>query len=316
MYHGQVASVRQLTSPPHGGAIAPAGLSAPAADSGAAVRWWQWPTVLSLDAPLVTVIWQRLFAADTGAHLAWYHSAIVGASVWMVYAADRWLEGWRVEPSRLATPRHRFYHRHRTGAAVIWCGVFAAAVVLSFARLSARELTAGVALLVPVLAYLLSHQLVHRTSRGRVPKEVCVAGLITAGAALFPLVDASVQLLPLADAAVWFFLLVLANCALIGGWEQHVDRAHEQESIVRNHPSWAWPVRMFPWGLASAALLLLVTSAGGAATVRASAAASAVLLGLLDRWEPRLGWEASRLLADVALMTPVVWLVVSSWPGH
>jgi hypothetical protein len=279
------------------------------APSSARVRWWQWPTVLSLDAPLVTVVWQRLFAVDTGAHLAWHHSVIVGASVWLAYAADRWLEGWRVEPSRLATPRHRFYHRHRRATAVIWSLVLVLTVGLSLARLTAREIVAGLVLLGPTLAYLLSHQLVHRTARWRAPKELCIAGLITAGAALFPAMDARVRLDHLADAAGWFFLLVFANCALISAWEQHVDRAHGQDSIVQNHPGLIPAVRALPWVLAAGALVLLASGQDGAVAVRASAAATAGLFGVLDWSQPRLGWEASRILADAALLTPLVWLV-------
>lgn len=269
--------------------------------------------MLSLDAPVVTVVWQRLFAIDTGARLAWYHSVIVGASVWLAYAADRWLEGWRVEPARLATPRHRFYYRHRYPTAVVWSVVLGCTVGFSLARLSPRELAAGFLLLVPTLAYLLSHQFVHRHARWRVPKELCVAALITAGAALFPAMDARVRLDHLADAALWCFLLVLANCALIATWEQHVDRAHGQDSIVQRHPAWLPAVRAFPWVLAAVACLLLVNGHDGAVAVRASAAASAVLFGLFDRVQPRLGWNASRLLADAALLTPLVWLARAVW---
>jgi hypothetical protein len=283
------------------------------ARSPADVRWWQWPTVLSLDAPVVTVVWQRLFAVDTGAHLAWYHTVIVGASVWMAYAADRWLESWRVEPARLATPRHLFSYRHRRATAIGWSVALVCAIGLSLARLSTRELVAGVLLLVPTLAYVLSHQFVHRHARWRAPKELCVAGLITAAAALFPALDARVRLDHLADAAVWCFLLVVANCALIATWEQHVDRTHGQDSIVQRYPAWLPAVRAFPWVLAVAACALLVSGHDGAVVVRTSAAASALLFGLFDRMQPRLGWNASRLLADAALLTPLVWLAGAVW---
>ena len=274
----------------------------------ATVRWWQWPTVLSLDAPLVTVAWQRLMAVESGVRLAWYHSAIIGASVWLAYAADRWIEGVRVPAARLVTKRHRFYNDHRRATAGVWLVVLAAAVGLSVLRLSARELAVGAALLVPTLAYLLSHQLVHRSWPWRAPKEICVAGLVAAGAALFPFADASSRPLRLADATAWFFVLVFVNCALIARWEQAVDRAHGQDSIVRGHEAIAPFVRAMPWALAAAAVLLLATGRGGALGVRAAAAASALLLGSIDISEPRLGWEASRVLADLALLTPFLFL--------
>ncbi len=283
-------------------------LPRPAGGTRATLRWWQWPTVLSLDAPLVTVAWQRLIAGEAGVRLAWYHSVIVGASVWLAYAADRWLEGLRVPPARFATERHRFYHHHRRATAIVWGMVLVATVALSVMRLSARELAAGGALLVPTLAYLLSHQLVHRTWPGRAPKELCVAALVAAAAALFPFADAPSNPLHLVDAAIWFCLLALANCALISRWEQDVDRLHGQDSLVRSHGAIAPLVRAMPWALAVAAALLLAAGRGGAVGVRTAAATSALLLGVIDRSEPRLGWQASRVLADLSLLTPFLFL--------
>jgi hypothetical protein len=45
--------------------------------------WWQWATVLSLDAPAVAVVWQWLYAHTTGVSLFWFHHAILGAAVWL-----------------------------------------------------------------------------------------------------------------------------------------------------------------------------------------------------------------------------------------
>ena len=41
------------------------------------------------------------------------------------------------------------------------------------------------------------------------------------------------------------------------------------------------------------------------------AGASALLLAAVDRAQPRIGWQAARVLSDVALMSPVVPLI---WP--
>jgi hypothetical protein len=40
--------------------------------------------------------------------------------------------------------------------------------------------------------------------------------------------------------------------------------------------------------------------------------ASAVLLALVDRLERRAGWKIARVLADVALLTPIVPLLMWS----
>ncbi len=274
------------------------------------IAWWRWPTILSLDAPLVTLAWESLFAREAEARLAWHHYVIIGATVWLAYAADRWLESWRVPADRLVTPRHQFYYRHAGATAIVWLLVLAGAVGLSLLRLTLREWGAGLVLAVPAIAYVLSHQLVHRHHPWRVPKEVCVAALLTAGAGLFPAVDARTGWGGLLEAAGWFFALAFTNCALISAWERQVDREHGQESIVRSHPRWLPAVRGLPWlWLGAAGVLLLATPAGSATAARECAALSAGLLGLVDRLQPRLGWAASRVLADAVLLTPAAWLV-------
>ncbi|MGA3008003.1 MAG: hypothetical protein ABSE59_08950, partial [Opitutaceae bacterium] len=49
-------------------------------------QWWQWLTVLSLDAPAVAVSWQWLLARGAHAPLAWHHAFILGTAAWLVYA--------------------------------------------------------------------------------------------------------------------------------------------------------------------------------------------------------------------------------------
>ncbi len=275
------------------------------------VSWWQWFTVLSLDAPAVTVAWEWLFAHEAGARLHWWHYVIVGLSVWMAYAADRWLESRRIPAERLVTARHRFYHRHQRSAGIAWVALLITTVALSFARLRSRELIWGLLLLLPTLAYVLSHQFIHRHRRWRVPKELCIALLVTAGAALFPAADARADPARLAEGAAWFFALALSNCALISVWEQAVDRQQDQDSLMRHHPSWSPAVRAFPWVLAALAVALLATRVPGPSLLRGCAAASAGLLGVLDRAQPRLGRAAAHALADAVLFTPALGLLLT-----
>lgn len=272
------------------------------------VSWWRWPTVVSLDAPLVTMAWEWLFAREAGARLTWPHYAIVGATIWLAYAADRWFESWRVPPDRLITLRHRFHFRHQGAVAVAWIVVLAGAVTLSVFGLTWREWAAGLCLALPAVAYVLSHQLVHRDLPWRVPKELCIAALLTAGAALFPWVDARTAVGGLVTAAAWFLVLAFTNCALISLWERTVDREHGQDSLVRNHPAWAPSIRALPWlSLVFCGFLLLTKHLGSTGTL-VCVAVSAGLLGIIDRLESRLGWAGARLLADAALLTPAAWL--------
>ena len=272
------------------------------------VRWWQWPTVLSLDAPAVALAWQALLSETAHVSLGWAEPTVLGSSVWLAYAADRWIEGWRLEPGQIQTQRHAFYHHARWPIALVWLVVFAGAVTVAFTRLSAREIEWGFAVLTAVLAYLLSHQLIHRLNRWRAPKEVCVAGLLTAGVVLFIAAKDAAELPSLAAPLTLFALLCFANCVLISVWESEVDAHHGQTSLALQYRGGAELGRALPLillGLSGAIYAFQPLSRA----VAACAFASSVLLFAVDLLEGRIGRRAARVLADVVLLTPVVPLV-------
>jgi hypothetical protein len=277
-------------------------------------RWWLWPTILSLDAPVVVVLWQLLLARAGAVLLGAPEVFVLGASVWLSYAADRWIEALRLDPAAVRTHRHRFPQRLRWPVAAAWAVVLGLDLEVSIRELPGADLRAGFVLLVPVVAYLLLHQLVHRNSRWRPPKEACVALLLAAGATVFvasnPLVRPGRLVIP----CVLFALLCFCNCALISVWENEVDRSHGQTSLALQSRRAAAASRLLPWG---ALLICAAAWAVGGRAAREAApcgAASAVLLGLVDLSERRIGRSLARVLADVAVMTPVVPLVLRLAP--
>ena len=268
--------------------------------------WWQWPTVLSLDAPAISIAWLVLLARSSGVDLGWAPVFVLGASVWLAYAADRSIEGWRLPPENVRTPRHAFYQRWRGPVSVIWGVVFTCDLSIALLYLPQAQLLAGGALTAAVAGYLFSHQLVHRERRWRVPKEICIAGLLAGGPALF-LVDAT-RLSAVSSPLALFAGVCFVNCALISWWEQDVDRIHRQSSLAleSRHASW---IPWTPWILAGAAAA--VAMAGGVSIpIAGCAMASAIAMGVIDRLAPGLGWPLARVLADGALLTPLVplWL--------
>lgn len=273
-------------------------------------RWWQWPTILSLDAPVVGVLWQLALARVAGVTLRWPHLAVLATTIWLAYAADRWIEGWHLHWRDIRTQRHHFYQRWRWPVAVVWIGVCAADLLVAFTQLAWREIAAGTLLMVPVLLYLFSHQLVHRHRRWRAPKEMCVAALLTGGVCVF-LVPTS-HAGALVSSASLFALLCFSNCALISMWEHEVDLAHGQTSLVVDADATSdvgWAIRQLPWLVAALAVATWVGGDSAVADVAAAVFASALLLALTDRFEHRIGWMSARVLADVALLTPLAFLV-------
>lgn len=274
--------------------------------------FWQWPTILSLDAPMVAMLWQWMLARVAGVSVEWHRTLVLGLSVWLAYAADRWIEGWRLAPDQVRTQRHYFYQRWRWPLCVLWGAALALDVGVAAMRLEPREFEAGLILLVPVFAYLLSHQLVHRLNRWRAPKEICVALLFGAGASVFLLAQPSADLRELAGPLGAFTLLCFVNCALIGSWEQSVDKAHGQTSFALQFQRARAFTRALAWLLAIGTAVGAAGSHGAAREAYLCAAASGILLGTLDLAEGRTGPRLARALVDFALMTPAVFLVLGT----
>lgn len=266
--------------------------------------------MLSLDAPAVALAWQALFAQLAHVRLSWAHVFILGSSTWLAYAADRWIEGWRLPTENIRTQRHHFYQRWRWPIGTLWAALFAADVGVALLCLTRREFAAGFVLLVPIGLYLLSHQLIHREHPWRAPKEICVALLIAGGASVFVLAAPGVPWRMLAEPLILFCLLCFANCALISAWEHEVDEAHGQVSLARQLRDARHFIHVLPWMLALAALFTALTEGPAVRPAGLCAAASALLLGLLDRGQHRLGRQLARTLADAALLTPLIVLWV------
>ncbi|RYD19139.1 MAG: hypothetical protein EOP88_20115 [Verrucomicrobiaceae bacterium] len=272
--------------------------------------WWQWLTVLSLDAPLVAVLWQALFARVVEVGLPWHDPVLLGMAVWIVYAADRWVEGLRLSPDVVQTPRHLFYIRYRWP--VFWTGVavIAATTFIALMRLDVREFKASLVLLIPTLLYLFSHQLLHRHHPLRLPKEICIAVIFALGCALAPAVLASHRISELYLPALFFGVLCLANCALISVWEKEVDALHGQSSLALQLGRLSWLIRLMPWAIFIPAVIALLTGGVVPRPVAGCSAASALLMGILDLLEPRIGRIPCRAAVDITLMSPAVVLLV------
>ena len=257
----------------------------------------------------MALAWQELLARSASVSLHPAERLVLGGSVWLAYAADRWIEGWRLDPESIKTHRHSFYQRFRWPLAAVWALVLAADVGLSLSRLPTREIWAGLLLLGPVAGYLLSHQLVHRESRLRPPKEACVAVLLAGGVGVFVLSRPEADSVGAAVPLVLFVVLAFTNCALISIWEHEVDQSHGQTSLSFQLGRASGLIRSLPLlALALACVAWAATGTPGRAAAQC-AAASAALLGLVDYAEHRIGRVPARVLADTALLTPLVLLI-------
>lgn len=257
----------------------------------AAPRLWLWPNLLSLDAPIVAVVWQALFAWSFRAKFDPLAAVLLTLAVWVIYVADRVFDAWGHsntwgQPNR--QPRHEFYRRNWRTVAPFWIAALGVSAWLAWTRLPAALFSRGVILLVAVAIYFGFAHL----SKRRWPKELAVAVLFTLGASLAVWQYASTWI-DIATIAL-FGVLCWINCAAIEQWEQRgLDH---------------WPVRGTALCVALIALFFLYDHRpilAGAET------ASAFAFVMLDRAKLRLSPDALRVLADVALLTPAFFLPIA-----
>jgi hypothetical protein len=230
-------------------------------------------------------------------------------TVWPVYVGDRLLDaraGLRNADSDRLQERHYFHWRHRRillplAVAAACCAAF---LILFFMAPVARERDSLLA--AASLAYFAG---VHSGRRANpflsplLTKELLVGVLFTLGCAL-PTLPALLSSAPwpAAGAMVFFALLAWLNCSAIDSWESQVRREPKRRA---GSPLSAGCVLA---GLGGMLALGCFAAHPRAATLLLAGAVSAVLLALLDAGRNRLRPVALRAFADVALLTPVVFI--------
>src|ERR1700726_3693665 len=95
-------------------------------------RPWLWPNLLSLDAPIVALLWQLLFVRCFHGSLGTLPAALLAVAVWLIYVADRTLDAWR---GCVEQPRHEFYRRHWRAVLPVWLVALGGGAWLAWSRL-------------------------------------------------------------------------------------------------------------------------------------------------------------------------------------
>jgi hypothetical protein len=280
----------------------------PSKSEAGAAPLWLWPNLLSLDAPLVAVLWQGFLAHEYSLALRPAARLALGLTVWAIYLVDRLLDARR--PASLDEPvRHRFYRRNWKPMAALFTLVLAFDAAIAFFGLRPAILRDGFIASGGVLAYL---AIVH--TRGpslRIPKELAAAILFTAGT--FLTAWAALPCLGLAWAALAFFILCLANIVAIEAWEWRVAPStaapHTAHHITHAsaHPCTRWLARNYLYWVP---LAVIACTFLGHNQWYASIAVSAAACALLFWLGRRLSLEARRALVDGVLLSPLLFLML------
>lgn len=267
--------------------------------------WWLWPNLLSLDAPLVALAWQEIFARALPMELGWTQRGLLAVCVWLAYCGDRLLDARRLPEGPVESARHAFA-REQSRPLILALGVGSVLAVTLALRIPLPELFAGLALLVVVAGYFVLHHMQSTRVRAGRWKELMVGVVFAVGTLFFVAMNGQFTVPFLLSAAAWAGLCVM-NCLLIAGWDRERDAAMAQHSLARR---WNGMERSLP--VVAVFLLLLVLAAtrleGRLFPVAAAIMVSLMALLELARRPNRFSSEARHVLADVVLLTPILTL--------
>ncbi len=271
--------------------------------------WWLWPNLLSLDAPLIAVLWLQLLALSARVHVSPFATLALALVVWMIYVADRLLDGLRGRPSASLSARHQFYQQHRNFWVSLLLAVLALVCCVCF-ELDHRTLELGALLMLVVAGYFGFVHWICLRWRLRFPKEAVVAVVFGVGT-FFPVwIYAHRSAVAMTITLVLFIAICWLNTTLI----EYVEwmSARQCSSEMPHMLTLAAGRHLLPIAaaVAVAAFILaqLRTTSAVHSVLLASSLSALALAGLGFCW-PKFSLNMVRVLADTALLTPCALLL-------
>jgi len=262
--------------------------------------------LLSLDAPTVAALWCWSFARVAHIELPRLAPLLLAVGTWLVYVADRILDGMdRANLERLRE-RHYFYLQHRTPFLMVGAMVSPVFAWIVFTRMSpAVRLEDAAVFAVAALYFLLVHM--HGQAAERwLPKELAVGVLFAAATAVPAWARIAGARLVLAPVVAVFALLCWLNCVAIESWESSAgnDSAHATTAWAARH------LQALAVGTIVLSLALAFDSLhdGTRFCVLLASALSALLLFWLAHARRNMTAMQLRIGADAALLTPLLFV--------
>lgn len=275
--------------------------------------WWLYPNLLSLDAPLVAVVWLYMFAKATRVDfLPWSAYIALGLIVWIIYVADRLIDASMPEGStgRLEA-RHDFHRKHQRIFRLLLKIAAVAAVVIVITNMP-RAIYGYSVLGGVMISGFFTLSLFSSSGPNEIPHaKNIIAGLTFAyGTAMVAHVFSSREMSDLirSPEMISFAVLCILNISAIDLWE-HSARFTDVETKAGDELALTLPLTLL--GAASLVFAVkdpeLITRPFFYATLTGAA-----LLQILNRTRQRFSLDALRVLADVALLVPFLVFLASS----
>jgi hypothetical protein len=140
-----------------------------------------WPSILSLDAPVVAIVWQALAAHILNIRLGPYEPAILAFTIWFLYVADHLLDAMKPAREPWEPARRRFYRRHIRAMQITGICSAIALLPLAHASLSPKVFSTGLKIALTVACYFIAIHLSPPGWRERWPREAAVALIFACG---------------------------------------------------------------------------------------------------------------------------------------
>lgn len=256
------------------------------------IPWWLWPNILSLDAPVVAVVWLGAFSRAFRFAAEWPVYAVLFLTVWCIYFGDRLFDARRGKSTQDLESRHQFAGRHFRMMTPLLAVAAAAAGGLAVFHLSAEILKTGL-----VVAGLVGIYFVVFVWR-RIPGKEVAAGFLFAAGVVLP-AQGGIALYPdrWVPALLIFGLVCGFNCFLIDWNERRTDRKRMGTRDATLLGLAAFTVALIPAAFRPEFAWIYFSLGLGAA-----------LLTALQIFRNEISRDAFRALADAALLTPLIWL--------
>lgn len=269
--------------------------------------FWLIPNLLSLDAPLVAVAWLYMFAKTWRAdYLPWVAYISLGLVVWVIYATDRLLDA-SMRDGSLATlaARHEFHRKHQKKFRWLAVAAGITAIVLVVRGLPVSiysySIVGGI-----MVAGFFTLSIFSPPAENELPySKNILAGLAFAyGTAFIAHAYTGFEMFSIfrSPELISFAVLCILNISAIDLWE-HANRSSDPEIKAGDELALTLPLTL----LGAASLVFAVKAEEY--TTRPffyAILTSAALLQILNRTRSRFQMDALRVLADVALLAPLV----------
>lgn len=269
-----------------------------------------WLNVACLDAPLVAVAWQWLFARSCHITVSAAARGSLFLTAWLIYLIDRLADALSLQADSPKSLRQQFCSRHTR----LWMGLtpviatLDAIIVLS--RLDRDLLLSGACLGGIAFVYLALNYAFSQLWETIPLKEITVGFLFAAGTLIvlvpkFSLATSITGRSTVTFAALLFATLCSLNCISIAVWECDFDRSQGKHSIATRWTGVSISARIVCIVLAAASLVLAVAD-HQLLPLAVCLSVSSMLLAILHSVSIQCDERAA--LADLVLLTPVALL--------